>query len=148
MKRLAAGMTGGVLALATLIGASSTSEEGALVYFLSGGGVLGGLFLYWLVRGRHGHPWRWYHSVSVGIAGSVVLLVVFVALYNPGDAAAMGFAVGSGLGYGLILGASAALLVFAFDLPAPEGAAPVEAEEEAKSQSVSSDGQADRSKGS
>lgn len=130
MKRLAGGIVGGSLALATLVGASSLSEDHAVAFLLSAGGVACGLFVFWLAHGRHGNPWHWYHSVGVAIAGSLIVLVVAVALLNPGDSGAMGFAVGSGISYGLILGVCAALLVYSFDLSASEKFTPTDTRNE------------------
>lgn len=113
VKRITAGVIGAGTALVILATSTATREEGPAIVLVSTLGVLLGLAVLWFLRSRHSRPWRWFHVVLVGTSGSLVAWILTVAMFNPGDAEAVGFAFGAGLSYGIILSSCAALVLYA-----------------------------------
>ena len=122
--RIASGVIGGGMALATFVVTSASDPDGAGIVIASCLGIMAALGVYWLTRGRFGHPLRWYVVLPLAVAGSLIGLVVLAVMWAAGDPEAMGFAVDAGLSYGLLLGAAAALLLYAFRGPLPSAGGP------------------------
>ena len=107
-----AGVVGGVLALGTLMVSSAADRDGATIMLTSAAGIAVALALYWFGRGRRGYPLRWYLTVALSVAGSITGLVILMVMWEPGSPEAMGFAVGAGVSYGLLLGTAASFLLY------------------------------------
>lgn len=130
MRRLGAGIVGGILTLSSFVGANDAGEPTLTAFYLSLVGTVLGLVILWYARGRHGLTWRWSHSVAASIAGALGVSVVTVAVINPEDSGGLGFAIGGGLGWGLILGFCAALLVYALGFSKSAKSTPAETDGE------------------
>jgi len=111
--RVLSGVGAGILFLGIFVTSSAVDPDGPTIVITCSVGIAIALALYWLVRARHGHPFRWYHTLGLAVAGSLTALVFLFATWFPGDPEAMGFAVGAGFSYGLLLGSVASLLLYA-----------------------------------
>jgi ABC-type Fe3+-siderophore transport system permease subunit len=109
---MVAGVGGGVLALATVMLSSAADPDGVSIVLASATGIAVALVLYWFGRGRRGYPLRWYLTVALSVAGSITGLVVLMVGWEPGSPEAMGFALGAGISYGLLLGTAASFLLY------------------------------------
>ncbi len=123
-KRITAGVIGASIALLTLATSTAAGEDGPAIILVSTVGVLLGLAGLWFARRRRTRPWRWFHVVLAGTSGSLVAMILTVAMFNPGDPEVVGFAFGAGLSYGLILSASAALILYALTASGVRSAKP------------------------
>lgn len=134
MRRLGAAVIGGILALSAFVGATDAGEPTLTSFYLALAGTSLGVLTVWITRGRRGKTWRWSHTVGASIAGALLVSVVTVAVLNPGNAGGRGFAIagaiGGGLGWGLILGFCAALLVYAVGLSKSAKSTPTETSRE------------------
>jgi hypothetical protein len=113
-SRLFSGILGGAVYLATFVASAAADPEGVVLVVVAMVGVGAALAGHWLLWGRRGHRPLWYHTIPLSVAGAVVGLVVLGVTVAAGDPEAMGFVLGAGISYGLLLGLANALLIFSF----------------------------------
>lgn len=118
-RRITAGAIASGLILVCFWSASTTGE-GLTPAVLAAAGVTLGTWVAWLSARKSVRGLRWPRIVVASVVGSIIALALGVAAYGHLDRPeALGFAVGLGLSYGLLLGGAAAFLFYALKgLPA------------------------------
>jgi hypothetical protein len=117
--RSIAGVSGVLIVLVVLAASAAVDPEGSFIFAISAGGVAASMLVLAFIGHGGSRSWRWYHRLPAAMVGAVAALLLVVAVNNPGDSQAVGFALGAGASYGLILGVAASLLVYAVR-PKPE----------------------------